>query len=93
MLEHYSKLGLVVRPLTEDEKTEVDVSHGLVVENVNKGPAEKAGIHSGDIILAINGTEVTNREQLLSLVEKNQRNLALLIMRDNNKIFIPINMG
>ena len=65
-----SKLGLVVRPLSEDEKTEVDVSHGLVVENVNKGPAEKAGIHSGDVILAINGTEVTNREQLLSLVEK-----------------------
>ncbi len=88
-----SKLGLVVRPLTEDEKNEVDVSHGLVVENVNKGPAAKAGIHSGDIILAVNGTEVTNKEQLLNLVGTNQRNLALLIMRGNTKLFVPINMG
>ena len=88
-----SKLGLIVRSLTDEEKTEVEVSHGLVVENVNKGPAAKAGIHSGDIILAVNGTEVTNREQLIKLVETNQRNLALLIMRGNNKLFMPINMG
>ena len=88
-----NKLGLLVRPLTEDEKTEVDVSHGLIVENVNKGPTAKAGIHTGDIILAVAGTEVTNGEQLIKLVETNQKNLALLIMRANNKIFIPINMG
>lgn len=88
-----SKLGLIVRPLTDEEKIEVDVSHGLVVENVNNGPAAKAGIHSGDIILAVNGKEVSNRVQLIKLVETNQRNLALLIMRGNNKLFMPISMG
>lgn len=85
-----SKLGLLLRPLTEEEKTKVDVSHGLVVENVSKGPAAKAGIHSGDIILAINGTEVTSGEQLISLIDTNQKNLALLIMRGSSKLFIPI---
>lgn len=88
-----NKLGLVVRPLSEDEKTEVNVSHGLIVERVNKGPAAKAGIHSGDIILAVNGTKVTTAEQLLSIIENNQRNVALLIIRGNNKLFVPINMG
>ena len=87
-----NKLGLVVRPLSEDEKTEVNVSHGLIVERVNKGPAAKAGIHSGDIILAVNGTKVTTADQLLSIIKNNQRNVALLIIRGNNKLFVPINM-
>jgi serine protease Do len=87
------KLGLEVRPLTEDERIQAQVGHGLLVENVRKGPAEKAGIHSGDVILAVNGDEVESIEDLTSQINKTKKTLALLISRGENKLYIPINLA
>ena len=87
------KLGLEVRPLTEDEQAQAQIGHGLLVENVTKGPAEKAGIHSGDVILAVNGDEVKSIEDLTSKVSQSKKKLALLIARGENKIYVPINLG
>jgi serine protease Do len=87
------KLSLNVRPLTEDEKIQAHVGHGLLVESVSKGPAEKAGIHSGDVILAVNGDEVKSIEDLTTQVNKTKKTLALLIARGEYKLYIPINLG
>ena len=53
----HGQLGLSLRPLTTDEKREAKVDSGLVVEEVG-GPAERAGIVAGDVLLAINGKPV-----------------------------------
>jgi serine protease Do len=87
------KLGLEVRPLTEAERMQAQVGHGLLVENVRKGPAEKAGIHAGDVILAVNGNEVESIEDLTSQINKTKKTLALLISRGDNKLFVPINLS
>ena len=87
------KLGLAVRPLTGEDEESSEVSHGLVVENVTDGPAAKAGIQAGDIILAVNGQKVATVDELRSLVDKNQKHLALLVMRGDNKIYVPIQLG
>lgn len=87
------KLGLEVRPLSDDEQTQAQVGHGLLVESVSKGPAEKAGIQSGDIILAVNGDQVKSIEDLSAQLNKSRKTLALLVARGNNKIYIPINLG
>jgi serine protease Do len=89
------KLGLSVRPLSDEEhrQSDVDQGQGLVVESVNDGPAAKAGIRPGDILLAVNGEKITSVDQLRSMVEKTQKNLALLVMRGENKIFVPISIG
>ena len=63
-------LGLSVRPLSEDEKQEAEVSQGLLIENVSDGPAAQAGIRAGDIILSVNGEKVDNVEQLGKLVDR-----------------------
>lgn len=87
------KLGLAVRPLTDEDEESADVAQGLVVERVSEGPAAKAGIKSGDVILAVNGQKVGTVEQLRLLVEKNQKHLALLVMRGDSKLFVPIQLG
>jgi serine protease Do len=91
--KHNDKLGLEVRPLTEDERMQAQIGHGLLVENVRKGPAEKAGIHAGDVILAVNGNEVESIEDLTSQINKTKKTLALLISRGDNKLFVPINLS
>jgi serine protease Do len=86
-------LGLEVRPLTPDERKEAEVAEGLVVEGVDDGPAAKAGIQSGDVILSVNGEKVGSAEKLRSLVAKHNKNVALLVLRGNNKMFVPIELG
>ena len=64
-VEHGS-LGLSLRPLTRDEKREAKIDSGLVVEDVG-GPAERAGIVAGDVLLAINGKPVQSIDQVKSV--------------------------
>ncbi|HEY8242064.1 MAG TPA: DegQ family serine endoprotease [Casimicrobiaceae bacterium] len=86
------KLGLVVRPLTSDEKKESKLERGLVVEDV-AGPAERAGVRPGDVILSVNRTPVDSLEHMKSLVEKSGKAVALLIQRDDARIFVPVPLG
>ncbi len=86
-------LGLAVRPLTPDERKQADVGAGLLVENVNDGPAAKAGIQSGDVILSVNGESVGSVATLRALIAKHSKRVALLVLRGDNKMFVPIELG
>ena len=86
------RLGLVVRPLTPDERKESGISAGLVVSDAG-GPAAAAGIEPGDVVLGVNGTTVRSGAQLRQLVAKAGKHVALLIQRDSATIFVPINLG
>jgi len=86
-------LGLAVRPLSPDERKQAEVAEGLLVEDVTDGPAAKAGIQSGDVILSVNGEKVGSAEKLRSLVAKHGKNVALLVLRGDNKMFVPIQLG
>ena len=86
------KLGVAVRPLTDQEKRSSELDHGLVVQDV-AGPAERAGIRPGDVIVAVNNTPVTSVGELKSLVEKSGKTVALLVQRNDARIFIPVTLG
>jgi serine protease Do len=62
-----------------------------VVEEAN-GPAARAGIQPGDLLLAVNGTPVQSVEQLRTMVAKSGKTMALLIQRDDGKIFVPVDL-
>jgi serine protease Do len=59
-----------VAPLTSRLADELGApsTDGLVIMRIAPGPALEAGIESGDIILALNGTKVTDGSQLVKLV-------------------------
>ncbi|WP_059415842.1 DegQ family serine endoprotease [Cupriavidus basilensis] len=86
------KLGLAVRPLSPTEKRDSGIDGGLVVEDV-AGPAAKVGIQPGDVILSINGTPISSADQLRALVSKAGKQVALLVQRDDARIFIPLDLG
>ena len=86
------KLGLALRPLQPDEQQQVGVDSGLVVQQAS-GPAAMAGVQAGDVLLSINGISVKNIDQVRATVAQSKKSVALLILRGNSKIFVPVNLG
>ncbi|SDC30337.1 DegQ family serine endoprotease [Paraburkholderia lycopersici] len=86
------RLGVAVRPLTPDEKSNNSLDHGLLVEQ-SGGAAENAGVQPGDVILAVNGRPVTSAEQLKQMISRAGNSIALLIQRDDAQIFVPVDLG
>ena len=89
--QEHGRLGLALRPLNPQERQQLG-SKGLLVEEVS-GPAARAGIQPGDLVLSLNGTAVSSVEQLRTLLAKSGKNVALLVQRNETKIFIPVNLG
>jgi serine protease Do len=85
-------LGMRLRPLTQDERDQLGVSGGLVVEEAS-GRAAEAGIQQGDVVLSVNGTAVESVAQLRDLVHDHDHQVALLIQRGENRIFVPVGLG
>ena len=63
------KLGLAVRPLTAEERKQIGAEGGLLVETA-EGPAGRAGVQPGDVILALNNQPVKDIDQLRRLVDR-----------------------
>ncbi|SDH66268.1 DegQ family serine endoprotease [Propionivibrio dicarboxylicus] len=86
------RLGLAVRSLTAEERRQNDGKAGLRVENAS-GAAARAGIRPGDVVLAVNGEPVTTPEQLKAIVGKAGKRVALLIQRDEARLFVPVDLN
>jgi len=86
------KLGVVVRPLSPEERKSRGIDGGVVVDQVD-GPAAKAGIQRGDVILAYGNEKVENAEQLHKLVDKSKGSVAVLVKRDEATIYVPVKIG
>jgi len=86
------RLGVAVRPLTPDEQRASDASGGLLVLDAG-GPAARAGIAQGDVILAVNGKPVTGVDDLRKQLDGAGKHVALLIQRNEARIFVPIELG
>lgn len=88
-----AKLGVSVRPLNAQELAQTQLKQGLLVEEVAKGPAATAGIQPGDVILAVNGDQVKTVAQLQDKLSQNVKNVALLVMRGESKIYVPVKIS
>ncbi len=89
--ENIGKLGLTLSELTADQRKELKISAGVLVEEV-KGAAARAGLQPGDVILAINNNEVKTIEQFNQTLGKLEarKNMALLVRRGETTQYITI---
>jgi serine protease Do len=83
------KLGLAVRPLTAEERRDARVAAGVMVEDAS-GPAARAGIQPGDIVLAVNGAPVKSVEALGHIVGRTAGPIALLVQRGDRALYVVL---
>ena len=85
-----SQFGLTLSDLSDAQKSELKVSGGVLVENV-QGAGQRAGVRRGDVILAINNQDVKSVEQFNQMMAQfdKGRIVALLVRRGANSLYIP----
>jgi serine protease Do len=77
-------LGLGVVDVPAEQQRKLNIKGGALVSEV-KGAAERAGLQEGDIILALNNSDVANAEAFGKLVAKldKKKAVGLLVRRGN----------
>ncbi|MCV2368412.1 Do family serine endopeptidase [Roseateles oligotrophus] len=89
------RLGLALRPLNKEESRALGLgtgAAGMLIEET-EGPAARAGINAGDVLLAINGRPAQSTAQVREVLAKSGNMVALLIQRGDSKIFVPVKLG
>ena len=89
--EARGKLGVAVRALTPEERKQV--GHDGVVVEKSSGPAAKAGIQPGDLIIGVCTAKITSPEELKKLVDQAGKTAAILVERDGRQIYVPVRIG
>ncbi|MEP6547500.1 MAG: Do family serine endopeptidase [Gammaproteobacteria bacterium] len=90
--EEGGKLGLALRPLEPKEQQELHTRGKLLVEDVS-GPALAAGLQPGDVVLGVNGSGVASVADLKREVARAGHNVALLIQREEQQLYFPVDIG
>ncbi len=88
-------LGMQLRDLTPVQKQQLGVTHGVLVDKVTEGPALKAGIRPGDVILQVQGRPARSVADLRELLPQLPRNkpTPVLVRRGAAALFLALRPG
>ncbi len=91
-------LGVYIQRLTPDMADALHVpgkKGALVADVTNDGPAEKAGIKSGDVIVSFDGKAVEDEHELPQIVASTKpgSKVDVVVVRDGKTVTIPVRIA
>ena len=91
-------LGVLIQKVTPEiaESLGMDKGNGALVANVTKdGPADKAGVKVGDVIIEFDGKEVKDSSDLPIIVARTpvDRRARMKVLRDKKEITLTVSVG
>ena len=90
-------LGVRVQDISEDMADAMDLSStlGALITDVPPGPAEDAGLLSGDVILSFDGEQIDDTRDLVRTVGESPvgANVPVVVIRDGEQKTIMVTLG
>jgi serine protease Do len=91
-------LGVLIQRVTPEiaESLGIDKARGALVANVSKdGPAEKAGVKVGDVIVEFDGKEIKESGDLPIVVARTpvDRKVRMKVLRDKKDLQLTVTVG
>ena len=89
-----NSVGLAVSELPAAGRKALGVTFGVVVDAV-KGPAEKTQIRTGDVIIAVENTNLTSLRQFSEIIaeKKPGTQVPLLVRRGDASLYVAVQVG
>lgn len=87
------RLNIVVSDLTEEQRNKLDIKEGgVLVTRVQAGPARKAGVRRGDVVLTINNIDIKDARHFKQIVEDlpADKSVPLLVQRRGGPVFLAL---
>lgn len=87
------KLKLSVAELSDEQREALELDgQGVIVDDIEPGPAYAAGVRAGDVVLRINNREVTGLDAFRDLVSKLEpgKTVPILIHREGGPLFLAM---
>ena len=91
-------LGVLIQEVSKEiaDSLEMDTAKGALVSSATEGgPAQKAGVKTGDVILKFNNIEIINMKELPKVVAGTPvgKSVPLVILRNGKKITLNVVLG
>ncbi len=89
------RLGLSVRPASPAELSRVEAANGVMITGVEKGPAARAGLRRGDVLVSLDGQDLKSPEDYQRIVGElpEAGSVPALVNRGGNARFLALKLG
>jgi serine protease Do len=87
-------LGMQLRDLTSAQRKQLGVGQGVLVDKVAEGPALKAGVRPGDVILQIQGRTLRSVADVRDQIQRlpRQKPVPVLVRRGTAALFLALRL-
>lgn len=89
------RLGVTVAELTEEQRKGLDLQGGVVITEVNAGPAAMIGLRPGDVITHLNNQALDSVRSFTKIAEELPRNrsVSMRVLREGRASFITFKLA
>lgn len=94
--EHSSnRLGVSVVELTDEQKKNFDLKGGVVIKEVQEGPASLIGLQPGDVITHLNNQAITSAKNFTEVAKDlpKNRSVSMRVLRQGRASFITFKLA
>jgi serine protease Do len=90
-----NRLGIAVAELTDEQKKTFDLKSGVVIKEVQDGPAALIGLQPGDVITHLNNQAIDTTKQFNDIAKAlpKNRSVSMRVLRQGRASFITFKLA